>query len=111
MGRYGEAASQALVNAGTESLARVGATDTLWWELEWACRFESVQHLDDLLLRRTRIGLLLPKGGQALASALKNRCQALLGWSDARWQDEWQRYQAIVAQSYALPAGMEGGAA
>lgn len=111
MGRYGEAASQALVNAGTESLARVGATDTLWWELEWACRFESVQHLDDLLLRRTRIGLLLPKGGQALAAALKNRCQALLDWSDARWQDEWQRYQAIVAQSYALPAGMEGGAA
>ena len=42
----------------------VGATDTLWAELAFACEAEMVLHLDDLLLRRTRLGLLLPRGGE-----------------------------------------------
>ena len=32
-----------------------GATDTLWAELALACDTEMVLHLDDLLLRRTRL--------------------------------------------------------
>jgi len=31
--------------------------------LRWAARAEAVSHLDDLLLRRVRLGLLLPGGG------------------------------------------------
>ncbi len=109
-GRYGEAAIQSLRAAAPNSLERVAGTDTLWWELEWACRYESIQHLDDLLLRRTRIGLLLPKGGQSLAATLKQRCQSLLGWNDAQWQAEWQRYLDIVAEYYGLPDDISGAA-
>ncbi|MDF5909243.1 glycerol-3-phosphate dehydrogenase C-terminal domain-containing protein [Pseudomonas aeruginosa] len=41
----------------------VGASETLWAELAFAAEAEMVLHLDDLLLRRTRLGLLLPGGG------------------------------------------------
>ena len=41
----------------------IPGTETLWAELRWAARAEAVVHLEDLLLRRTRLGLLLRGGG------------------------------------------------
>ena len=82
---------------------RVGATDTLWAELAWAAEGEMVLHLDDLLLRRTRLGLLLPGGGAALMPRIRALCQARLGWSDARWEDEERAYAALWQRS-CLPA-------
>ena len=43
----------------------IGASTTLWAELALACDDELVLQLDDLLLRRTRIGLLLAGGAAA----------------------------------------------
>ena len=40
-------------------------------------------HLDDLLLRRVRLGLQLPEGGAALLPELRAICQEELGWDDA----------------------------
>src|SRR5690606_8227531 len=34
--------------------------------IEWICKHEQVEHLDDLMLRRTRLGNLLPHGGEAI---------------------------------------------
>jgi glycerol-3-phosphate dehydrogenase len=81
----------------------VGATDTLWAELAFACESEMVLHLDDLLLRRTRLGLLLTRGGEDYFTAIRQLCQPRLGWDDERWQQEQQRYQALWQRHHGLP--------
>ena len=82
---------------------KIQTTDTLWLELVWACQHEQIVHLDDLLLRRTRIGLLLEKGGEAILPKVKLLCAPSLGWDEARWTLEIQRYQEIIKRHYALP--------
>ena len=80
-------------------------SDLLWAELCWACQKEDVQHLDDLLLRRTRLGLVLPHAAKALLPQIRSHCQPLLGWSDQQWEDEESRYLAIYQNAYSLPPG------
>lgn len=89
--------AELLASLGSE---RVGATPTLWAELALACEDELVLHLDDLLLRRTRLGLLLPRGGDALLPRIRALCQPLLGWSDARWLREEQAYRQLWQRCY-----------
>jgi glycerol-3-phosphate dehydrogenase len=81
----------------------VGATDTLWAELAFASEAEMVLHLDDLLLRRTRLGLLLPRGGEEYFAAIRQLCQPRLAWSDEHWQQEIQRYRALWQRHHGLP--------
>lgn len=81
--------------------------DLIWAELYWACGQEDVQHLDDLLLRRTRLGLIMPDGAQTLLPELRQHCQPLLGWDDSRWAREEARYLEIRNQAYALPHGAQ----
>ncbi|MBX3060455.1 MAG: hypothetical protein KF770_28685, partial [Anaerolineae bacterium] len=66
-------------------------------------RAEGVQHLEDLLLRRLRLGLLLPEGGRAHLPRIRAICQAELGWDDGRWQDEEAAYLALWQHCYSLP--------
>ncbi|MEL7551869.1 glycerol-3-phosphate dehydrogenase/oxidase [Pseudomonas protegens] len=81
----------------------VGASDTLWAELAFAAEAEMVLHLDDLLLRRTRIGLLLAEGAAQYLPAIRRLCQPQLGWDDERWQAEEQRYRALWQRHHSLP--------
>ena len=81
----------------------VGACDTLWAELAFACDTELVLNLDDLLLRRTRIGLLLEQGAQAYLPAIRRLCQPRLGWDDPRWEAQEQRYRALWQRQHGLP--------
>ncbi len=81
----------------------VGATDTLWAELAFACETEMILHLDDLLLRRTRLGLLLPRGGEDYFAAIRQLCQPRLTWSDEHWQQEEQLYRALWQRHHGLP--------
>lgn len=90
-GYYG-ARVQELMKLDTSTIA---GTPYLWAEVQWAAKEEAVQHLDDLLIRRTRLGLLLPQGAAALHDQLQEKIQPLLGWNDEQWQQEWQRYQVI----------------
>jgi len=102
-GRYGRTLpilARLLAEIGTE---RVGATDTLWAELAFAAEHELVLHLDDLLLRRTRLGLLLAEGGAAELPRIRQLCQTRLGWDDVRWDAEEQAYKALWTQCYSLP--------
>ena len=60
-GRYG-AQAEALVGAAKEGeLEEVPGTETLWAQLRWAARHESVQRLEDLMLRRSRPGIPHPR--------------------------------------------------
>jgi glycerol-3-phosphate dehydrogenase len=102
-GRYGAHAQGLLDAAAPGELETIPGTETLWAELRWAARAEAVQQLDDLLLRRTRLGLLLREGGAALLGRVRDICQGELGWSDARWEQEALRYAALRAAHYGLP--------
>lgn len=104
IGRYGDHA-QNLLNSSPEQ-ERVPITGTAFClaELRWSCRNEQIVHLDDLLLRRTRIGLLLHNGGDVIVDAIRTICQTELHWHDAHWQQEWQRYLQLWQRYYSLPA-------
>ncbi|MDF2445467.1 MAG: FAD-dependent oxidoreductase [Moraxellaceae bacterium] len=102
-GRFGFHTDQFLAEAKPDELVPMPGVETLWAELRWAARHEQVQHLDDLLLRRTRLGLLLPKGGEALFAGIRAICQSELGWDDERWEREAQRYRELWLRHYGLP--------
>lgn len=103
LGRYGVAAPALVAAAHPGELESVPGTTTLWAELRWAARSEAVVHLDDLLLRRVRLGLLLPQGGEELLPRIRVLCQAELGWDDARWEAEASAYLALWGRCYSLP--------
>jgi glycerol-3-phosphate dehydrogenase len=103
-GRYGRELPKVaalLAEVGSEA---VGATETLWAELAFAAEHELVLHLDDLLLRRTRLGLLLAGGAAAELPRIRRLCQPRLGWDDARWAREQQDYLSLWRRCYSLPA-------
>lgn len=102
-GRHGRQLAEVLRLLDELGDASVGATDTLWAELAWAAEGELVLHLDDLLLRRTRLGLLLAAGGRDQLPRIRALCQGRLGWSDARWQREETDYLALWRRCYSLP--------
>ena len=103
--RYGYRASAYSAQASDADLQTIPGTNTLWLELAIAAQSESVVHLDDLLLRRTRLGLLLPRGGLDHLARIRALCEPLLEWDSARWESEVSRYRELVAQHYALPLG------
>jgi glycerol-3-phosphate dehydrogenase len=103
LGRYGQDAAALLAAAEPGELEPIPGTPFLWAELRWAARAEGVVKLDDLLLRRVRLGLLLPRGGADVMDRVRQICQPELGWDNARWQSEEVAYQAIWQASYAVP--------
>jgi glycerol-3-phosphate dehydrogenase len=103
LGRYG-ADSPALVAAASPGeLEPIAGTLTLWAELRWTARAEGVVHLDDLLLRRVRLGNLLPQGGEVLLPRIRDICQPELGWDDSRWETEEAAYLDLWRRYYSLP--------
>ena len=100
LGRHGARAIGVLEEAGDDAPERIADTQFLWAELRYAARHEQVVHLDDLLLRRVRVGLLLPEGGAHLFDRVRREAQAALGWSDPRWHEETARYQQLWRTAY-----------
>ena len=103
LGRFGDQAQALLREAAPADLATVPGTATPWAELHWALRHEQVRHLDDLLLRRTRLGLLLPGGATALLPRLEPVAREAMRWSAGQWRDECDRYARIIDQCYTVP--------
>lgn len=85
-------------------LTPVAGTQVLLAELRWACRHEQVVHLDDLLLRRVRLGLLLPQGGIDAVPELDTILADELGWTAEKIAEERVRYSEIWQRYYYLPA-------
>ena len=101
--RYGYQAAQWTQSATEEDLQTIPGTQTLWLELALAAQFEAVQHLDDLLLRRTRLGILLPHGGLDHLPRIRQLCEPHLQWGETRWNAELARYQDLIARHYRIP--------
>lgn len=105
-GFYGLQLDTLLELAHNDDFAYVTDSNTIWAEIRFAAHYEQVIHLDDLLLRRTRLGLILPHGAMTplISARLKQICQQELGWDEQKWQQEVQRYQDLWQRYYHLPA-------
>jgi glycerol-3-phosphate dehydrogenase len=104
-GRHGACTAALLDAARPGELERIPGTETAWAELRWAARCEAVRHLDDLLLRRTRLGLLLRDGATAHFDRIRAICQPELGWDDVRWTEEAAAYRAHWTLHHGVPHG------
>jgi glycerol-3-phosphate dehydrogenase len=101
-GRYGYAARDVLGVAGERGeLAQpvVPGQPDLLAELAFATRREQARSLADVLLRRTRLGLLDARAleGEALERAARVLAGEL-SWDDARVADELERYRETSAR-------------
>ena len=91
------------VNAPTQlnnPLQPVAQGNELAQQVSWILQHEMVEHLDDLMLRRLRMGNMQADGGEAVMQLIKPLCQQFLNWDDNRWQAEHARYQQILQQYY-----------
>lgn len=102
-GRLGADVNQFFKESNPKDLQPIDPIPQLWAELAWAAKHEAVVHLDDLLLRRVRLGILFPKGGMAMINEIRERIQTPLSWSDQTWAAEVHRYQKIWKEYYHLP--------
>lgn len=103
LGLYGADAPM-VYHAAPNDCIPIEETPALWSELRWAARAEGVVHLDDLLLRRVRMGMLLPNGGLGQIERIRALAQPELRWEDARWESEVLRYQALWRRAYGPPS-------
>ncbi|MGZ3456176.1 MAG: glycerol-3-phosphate dehydrogenase/oxidase, partial [Polyangiales bacterium] len=102
LGRYGtEAPAVIAASAGdADAPTKIESSPALWAELRYAARNEGVVHLEDLLLRRVRLGLLLDQGGLPLIDRIRKVAQPELGWNDEQWDREEKLYREIWNRAY-----------
>ncbi len=106
-GRYGNRAKDLIAGAKTAELEKIPGTATVWAELRFAAQNEAVVHLEDLMLRRTRIALLLENGGKTILPKIRAICQPLLGWDDEKWYREEQHYLETWQRFYGAQFSFE----
>jgi glycerol-3-phosphate dehydrogenase len=106
VGRYGSETCHLMDAAQDGELKPIGESPSLWAELHWAARAEGVVHLDDLLLRRVRLGIILPGGGLGQMDRIRKIVQPELGWDDKRWKEEAEAYKKLWQQYYGPASGM-----
>ena len=102
-GRYGRAAYQIVQSADPNDLEIIPDTHTLWAELPYVAENESIRHLEDLLLRRVRIGLLTPEGGKKYLNRIQKICRDVLPWDRRGWKEEIKLYLQVWNQAHNLP--------
>lgn len=101
-GRYGARAQELLSATKEADLETIPGTLIKWCELRWAARHEKVRHLDDLLLRRTRWGFVLPQGGSQYLGRLETVAREELGWTRERWEAEVASYLELWRAAYSV---------
>lgn len=104
LGRYGIDSPNFFMELDTNEYSPL-YKDRILGEIRWCSRHEAVVHLDDLLLRRTRVGLILPNGGEKIMDFIKPIIIEELGWDDKKWNKEVDRYFSIWRNNYYLPQG------
>lgn len=101
LGRFGP--EIAAIVADAPACRHIDGSIAIWSELRHAAREEGCVTLSDLLLRRVRLGLLLPNGGADHMAEIRAIAQPELGWDDATWSREEAAYRATWKKAYALP--------
>lgn len=103
LGRYGNLSSQIFLNRKDAEWQPLSTSEYSLAECHWAIKNEAVVHLDDLMLRRTRLGSVLANGGEELFSQLQPLFEQELGWDQQQWDHELARYMTIWHDCYSLP--------
>jgi glycerol-3-phosphate dehydrogenase len=101
--RYGADAAAVASIAQEGELDALPGSDVLWVELRWAARQEAVVRLEDMMLRRTRLGILTRDGGADYMPRVRDIAMSELGWDNVRWNTEEAAYRALIAKHYSLP--------
>jgi glycerol-3-phosphate dehydrogenase len=104
LGRYGSEALLLSKLAKPGEMENIPGTEYLWAELRWAAHAEGVCHLDDLLLRRTRLGLILTNGAEAIFPVVQQICTEELNWNQEQWHNELSAYRLLYTNCYSLPS-------
>jgi glycerol-3-phosphate dehydrogenase len=102
-GRYGEKAGSLVKKAAKQDLSLIPGTLTLWAELPMLAETEQIRHLTDLLLRRVRIGMLLPEGGKEHLVRIRQLCEPVLPWDSERWEKELKLYGDYIQSTLRVP--------
>jgi glycerol-3-phosphate dehydrogenase len=88
-----------------------GAPGYMQAELVYAVTHEGARHLEDVLMRRTRIAIETSDGGVGSAPAAAQLLAPLLGWDDATLAAEVEDYRSQVALVYRAASGASDDAA
>jgi len=107
LGRYGLEAGQVVASARPGELTPFPSTAVFPAEIRWGARSEWIGHLDDLLLRRVRLGLVAARGGAAHLPAIREICRDELGWDEARWAEEERGYLRLWRRQHGVPPDRE----
>ncbi len=100
LGRYSPEMLVRMAREDQNSHEIIPGTPYSWAELKLIAGTEAVVHLDDLLLRRLRLGLLVPRGGEDLMKKIGETVRPELGWSQSRWEKEVAAYNQLIRTSY-----------
>lgn len=99
-GRFGKSLPDFIASIQKDEQSLIPETQTSWAEIRWAAKNEHIVHLDDLLLRRVRLGLLLPKGGMQHEEKIRKIVIDECGWNEEEWKAESIRYREIINRYY-----------
>jgi glycerol-3-phosphate dehydrogenase len=102
LGRYGRQAVNLLDSLQPSNFEQIPGTPYLWAELRHAANTEGVVHLEDLLMRRLRIGLVCQNGGLDLMERIRMVAQPGLGWDDYKWEQEVMAYKNLWNTRYSF---------
>lgn len=99
LNRYGALAGEVLdLIAADQTLGEPlpGADDYLGAEVVYATTHEGARHIEDVLARRTRISIESWDRGVSAAPVVAGLMAPILGWDDARVEEEVRHYRARV---------------
>ena len=97
---FGENAINLIQDEELMSKGHIDNTDILWAELIWSARNEDVIHLEDLMLRRSRIGLISPNGGKHLLDKIGEYLEKDLGYDTEKFKQEKENYLKLWKEAY-----------
>ena len=103
IGQYGDDAITIVGEAREGELKTIATTPYTWAEVRWAIRHDSVIKLEDLMLRRTHLGNLLPQGGRKYLREIGQIVVQERGWTNLEWKQEAKGYLQHWAEKYGIP--------
>ncbi len=103
VGRFADDVEELLEQYDNTDFEQIEGTPYSLAEIKWIAQNEAVEHLDDIFLRRTRLGLLLPNGAEKLLHQIKSTLCSNLQWDETNWKKEVCRYMNIYKSQFSLP--------
>lgn len=99
-GRYGKHVINFIDSINPDELDKDSTYPSLIPEIRWAAKNEGVIHLDDLLLRRVRVGITDFLHGLKHINQIQKITKEELNWDDIHWQQELSTYKKLIKTYY-----------